>query len=296
MTTPAALPISRRHFLQTTAVVTAAALVPAPPGIRAANTPAGIIDTNVSLGQWPFRQVPLHPTSAVVEKLRGLAIAEAWAGSFEALLHKDISGVNARLAEDCQGRGGGLLMPIGAVNPMLPGWEEDLRRCADVHRMPGVRLHPNYHGYTLEDPLFERVLRLAVERGLFVQLSVIMEEERTIHPLVNVPPTDTAPLATVLENVPGVRLQLLNAFRTLRGVAVTSLAAHGVRFEIAMLEGVAGIEKLLGQIPPGSLCFGSHAPFFYPESAQLKLQESVLTAGQMKALCSDNARQLSVRP
>jgi predicted TIM-barrel fold metal-dependent hydrolase len=200
--------------------------------------------------------------------------------------------VNVRVAEECARRGGGVLVPIGAVNPMLPGWEEDVRRCHEVHRMPGIRLHPNYHGYLLDDPLFERVLRLAQERGLLVQISVIMEEERTIHPLVNVPAVNTAPLSTVLEKVPGVRLQLLNAFRTLRGLAVTSLAARGVRFEIAMLEGVAGVENLLKQIPPGSLCFGSHAPFFYHESATLKLQESLLSAEQKNALCSGNARQL----
>lgn len=284
--------VSRRDFIKTaTTATTVAALSSLSSGGAEDKAPA-IIDTNVSLGQWPFRQLPLATTSVLVDKLRATGITQAWAGSFEALLHKDISGVNARLAADCEQRGAGLLIPIGALNPMLPGWEEDLRRIAEVHRMPGIRLHPNYHGYQMGDPLFEKLLRLAHERGLLVQISVIMEEERTIHPLVNVPATNTAPLAAVLEKVPGVRLQLLNAFRTLRGVAVTSLAARGAGFEIATLEGVAGVENLLKQVPPGSLCFGSHAPFFYAESAKLKLQESVLSAEQMNALCSANARRL----
>lgn len=284
--------VSRRDFIKTaTTATTVAALSSLSSGGAEDKAPA-IIDTNVSLGQWPFRQLPLATTSVLVDKLRATGITQAWAGSFEALLHKDISGVNARLAAVCEQRGAGLLIPIGALNPMLPGWEEDLRRIAEVHRMPGIRLHPNYHGYQMGDPLFEKLLRLAHERGLLVQISVIMEEERTIHPLVNVPATNTAPLAAVLEKVPGVRLQLLNAFRTLRGVAVTSLAARGAGFEIATLEGVAGVENLLKQVPPGSLCFGSHAPFFYAESAKLKLQESVLSAEQMNALCSANARRL----
>ena len=84
---------------------------------------------------------------------------------------------------------------------------------------------------------------------MFVQISVIMEDERTIHPLVNVPPTDTTPLSTVLKKFPKVRLQLLNAFRTLDGTDADSLATLGVHFEIAMLEGVSGVEKLLKQIP-----------------------------------------------
>jgi predicted TIM-barrel fold metal-dependent hydrolase len=290
------LGLSRRGFLQTAAAAAVATTVHTAASHSAAADPTELIDTNVSLGQWPFRHGALADAPALVAKLREQGVTQAWAGSLDALLHKDISSVNARLAEECQQHGGGLLTPIGALNPMLPGWEEDLRRCVEVHRMPGIRLHPNYHGYKLGDPVFERVLQLAGERNLLVQISVIMEDERNIHPLVNVPATDTTSLTTVLKKFPKVRLQLLNAFRTLRGVQVVSLAADGVRFEIAMLEGVAGVEKLFEQVPLQSLCFGSYAPVFYFESSRLKLQESVLAGVQMKALCSENALRLLNHP
>ncbi len=287
--------VSRRGFLQAAATVTAeiAFQTSRAPGAEA--SAGAIIDTNVFLGQWPFRHEVLNSTAALVARLRANGVAEAWAGSFDALLHKDISSVNARLAQECQRNGDGLLVPVGAINPMLPGWEEDLRRCVENHRMPAIRLHPNYHGYRLDAPVFERVLALADERNLLVQISVIMEDERTIHPLVNVPPTDTAPLSAALEKFPKMRLQLLNSFRTLRGLPVLSLAARGVRFEIATLEQVAGIATLLEKFPPQNLCFGSYAPFFYLESAKLKLQESALNPAQMQALCFDNARRLSGR-
>ena len=124
-----------------------------------------------------------------------------------------------------------------------------------------------------------------------MQIAVIMEDERTLHPLVNVPATDTTPLAGLARKHPGVRLQLLNAFRTLRGKPVLDLAAAGVRFEIAMLEGVAGVGNLLAQIDADRLLFGSHAPFFYFESAQLKLRESPLTDVQLRAVSAENARK-----
>jgi hypothetical protein len=230
------------------------------------------------------------------KKLRNNRVTEAWAGSYDALLHKDISSVNARLADECSRHGDGLLIPIGAINPMLPAWEDDLRRCVEVHQMPGIRLHPNYHRFKLSDPIVGRLMQLASERALLVQIAVIMEDERTIHPLVNVPATDTTPLSAVLEKFPNARVQLLNAFRTMRGAPVLSLAARGVHFEIAMLEGVAGIAKLLEQFPPNRLCFGSHAPFFYFESAKLKLQESAINEPQMTAISLNNARQLLRRP
>jgi hypothetical protein len=159
-----------------------------------------------------------------------------------------------------------------------------------VHGMPGIRLHPNYHGYTLRDSLFERVLASAGERKLLVQLAVSMEDERTLHPLVNVPATDLAPLPALIGKFAGVRLQLLNMFRTVRGKLVQDLAAAGVRFEIATLEGVAGIGNLLGLVDTGILLFGSNAPFYYFESSQLKLRESVLSPGQLRAISEGNAR------
>src|SRR5690606_20911257 len=151
--------------------------------------------------------------------------------------------------------------------------------------MPGVRLHPNYHGYKLTDPAFGRLLELVTARKMFVQIAVIMEEERTLHPLVNVPPTDTAPLSTALKKLPTARVQLLNAFRTLKPADAESLASLGVRFEIAMLEGVSGVEQLLRRLPLSALCFGSYAPVFYFDSARLKLQESELGGMQRSAIC-----------
>ncbi len=282
--------MDRREFL-VAAGSAATALLASGPRLSAAETPpATLIDTNVTLGRWPFRRLPLDETPALVARLREQGVVEAWAGSFDALLHKDLSAVNTRLADTCRASGG-VLVPIGAINPLLPDWEEDLRRCAEIHGMRGIRLHPNYHGYALSEPPFARVLDAASARGLIVQISVVMEDERTLHPLVNVPATDTAPLTALLRDRPAARVQLLNAFRTLRGKPLIELAAAGARFEIAMLEGVEGITKLLAQIDLDRLCFGSHAPFFYFESAALKLKESVLSDHQLRAITVDNARR-----
>jgi hypothetical protein len=281
--------IDRRQFLATTASAVAAATL-APAG--SAQPAAGLIDTNVTLGRWPFRRLPLDETPALVAKLRAHGVTQAWAGSFEVLLHKDLSSVNARLAAECRAHGDGLLLPFGVINPMLPDWESDLRRCAEEHGMRGIRLHPNYHGYTLADPVAGRVLALTAERRLVVQIAVIMEEERTLHPLVNVPATDCTALPALLARVPGARVQLLNAFRTQRGKPLAALAEAGVSFEIATLEGVAGIERILGELAGLKLLFGSHAPFFYFESAKLKLRESALSDAQMRAVSVENAAAL----
>lgn len=287
--------ITRRGFLATTATFAAATSLASPRLNAAAPAPVQLIDTNVYLGHWPFRRVLLDEPAALVAKLREQGVTEAWTGSLDALLHKDISGVNARLAADCDRHGRGLLAPVGAINPRLAGWAEDMRRCVEVHRMRGIRLHPNYHGYTLAEPLATQVLERAAGLGLLVQISVSMEDERTIHPLVNVPPVDTTPLLSLMKQLPTLRVQLLNAFRTVRLPQAISLAAQRVAFDIAMLDGVEGIANLLKRIPAKHLCFGSYSPVFYFESAALKLRESVFSDAQIEAVRASSARQLMPR-
>lgn len=285
--------LPRRTFLRAsvaTASLAALASQTLPAAEPKAASPA-LIDTNVTLSRWPFRRCPLDETPALVAKLREQGVTQAWAGTLDGLLHKDLAAANTRLAAECRAHAD-LLVPFGSVNPKLPDWEEELRRCGEVHRMPGLRLHPNYHGYKLDDPVFTRLLALAAEKKLIVQLAVLMEDERTLHPLVQVPPVDTAPLANLLKKIPGVRLQLLNAFRTLRGEPLLRLAAAGAHFEISMLEGAGGVANLVKQLPAERLLFGSHAPLFYFESAALKLKESVLTLEQDRAIRSGNALRL----
>lgn len=289
--------VSRRGFVRNAAAMTAAtAISPAAGAADKADAASpespDLVDTNVTLGRWPFRRTVLDETPALVGKLREGGVTEAWAGHFDALLHRDLTAVNNRLAAECARHGDGLLQPVGTVNPALPGWEDELRRCADVHGMRILRLHPNYHGYTLADPPAARLLELAAEHGLLVQIALIMEEGRTIHPLVKVPPVDPAPLPELVKPFPRLRVQLLNAFRTLRGLQLKALAARGIAFEIAMLEGMEGLARLTGEIPAERICFGSHAPFFYFESAKLKLRESVLGDQQSQAIRAGNARAL----
>lgn len=252
-----------------------------------------MIDVNISLFRWPTRRLPLDETPRLVEFLRAKGVTQAWAGSFEGLLHLDIAGVNERLAQECAAHGPDLLIPFGSINPTLPDWEDDLRRCREVHGMPGVRLHPNYHGYELDHPAVPRLIELAAERGLIVQLAARMEDPRTQHRLLSVPDVDLRPLADLATRFPTAKFVLLNA---LMGTATGQLAAlteaGQVFWELATLEGVNGLTRLLATLPPTRILFGTHAPFFVWESAALKLRESALPGPIREQIVAGNAAKL----
>jgi uncharacterized protein len=255
---------------------------------------ASIIDVNVTLGRWPSRRVVCDELPALTAKLKSHDVGEAWVGSFDGLFHDDVSEVNNRLATTCGDASDVKLRPFGSINPLSSNWESELTRCADTHKMRGIRLHPNYHAYALDHPAFTRVLQMSAERKLVVQIAVLMEDARMMHQLMRVAPVDLSPLAKIVEQVSGLRLVLLNALTTgdRTDKLFRLLEAGQAYVEIAMLEGVGGIESLLKTVPAERILFGSHTPSLYFESALLKLQESALPAHHLAAIRRENADRL----
>ena len=256
-----------------------------------------MIDVNVNLSRWPFRRLPFDDTPSLVRKLRKSGVTQAWVGSFDGLLHRDIAGVNTRLADECRRFGDGMLLPVGSINPALPDWQEDLQRCRTIHGMHAIRLHPNYHGYALDSAECGELWSLAAKHRLIVQLVLNMEDVRLHHPLMQVPNVDVGPLQGLVERHPELRLIVMNNYGTVSADAAARLVTAGrVYFEISHAERVGTLETLIKQVPYERLLLGSHFPFFVLEASLLKFTESQVGATITAAIQHGNARQLVEEP
>jgi predicted TIM-barrel fold metal-dependent hydrolase len=306
MMLPTALPLAAALAADVTKAADPAAQAADPataaPAVPAAAFPGPeIVDSNVHLFDWPFRRLKYARTDALADKLRKHRITKAWAGNFDAVLHTQFDAANRRLAEECRAKGDGLFVPIGTVDPHGPDWEEDLRRCHEGYKMPGVRLYPAYHGYGLDEPDFARLLSETAKRGMLVQIVLRMEDERCHLPALVIGAVDVGPLVELLPKVPEAKVQLINSAGRLLGKHVTGLVQKTTAtFDIAATEGNGGIGQLIagtnysytGAIPVERLVFGSHAPFFPCESALLKLFESPLELTELERIMRGNADRL----
>ena len=308
-------PIDRRNFLKNSLLsVTAVSLPghqPLASQTAARNAPVvsssqalGIIDTNVNLFNWPFRALKYRDTKALVAKLKKHRVIEAWAGSFEALLSKDMNGVNTRLADECRTQSPGFLIPFGSINLAWPDWQEDVRRCHEVHKMPGIRIYPGYQPFDLDHPAMESLVRMIAERGLILQVVFGMEDPRVHHPVINVGSVTFAPLLKAVQSTPNAKVELLHFSGSSQGEDLSLfMAKTNTVMDISRLEGNGAVGRMIGSItglpsahvPVDRIVFGSHAPYFPMETAILKLIESPLDVQQLQAIMQGNARRLLKR-
>ena len=296
--------IDRRDFLKaslagiTVASLATESMAAAEPALRS----PGIIDTNINLFDWPFRVLKYRETATLVAKLKKHRVVEAWAGSFEALLSKDMNGVNERLATECR-QHSGFLIPFGSVNLAWPDWQEDVRRCHEIHKMPGIRIYPGYQPFNLDHPDVESLLTIIAERGLVLQVVFGMEDPRVHHPIINVGPASLRPLLKAVQKTPTAKVQLLHFPGAPGSDFAEFMKEPNTYAEISRFEGNGGIGRMIGTIeglpsaraPVDRVVFGSHAPYFPVETALLKLIESPLDAQQLQSIMHQNARKLLPR-
>lgn len=293
---------TRRKFISTMAAGSVVAgITVSDPDYGADAEKPEIIDTNINLFKWPFRRMKYDETKSLTVKLQQHRITKAWAGSFEAVFSKSINEVNGRLAEECRKPGKVSLVPFGAVNIGWPDWEEDLRRCHAIHKMPGIRIYPAYQTYDLSHEDFPKLVGLSSERGMIVQIVGTLEDTRVQHPIISSRDISFEPILDVMKKNPKAKVQLLSWTDYLNNDLLKKLVSETtVTFDISWLESTGGLGRLIDgnswngmrtPVPVERIMFGSYAPYFPIESAMMKLFESPLTLEQMKSVMNINANQ-----
>lgn len=228
-----------------------------------------LIDINTWIGHWPFRQLRHNTAAALVRRLDRCGIDRAVVANLNGVLYKSPHSANEEIARETR-RYRDRLMPFASLNPLFPGWREDLRRCAEDLGLAGIRLYPQYQQYELTDPEALELIDAAAALGWVVQVPMRIVDRRQRHPWDLARDLTQADLEAALAARPRVKWMFLNA----PGVDGSRLDAKGRWLvDLSRLTAVLqrNMQELIDAAGPGHLAFGTGMAFKDPQPALLKL-------------------------
>jgi predicted TIM-barrel fold metal-dependent hydrolase len=262
----------------------------------------GLFDANSYLGEWPSRRVngerALAGRELVEQRLalmdrRGIQVAAV--SSLEAVLLKDVSSANGTLHELIGDSD--RFLPVYTLNPVFPGWREQLARCMEGYGLAagrgGLRLHPSYHGYRLDAPALDTFLDAVAPLGVPLLLPVQIEDARLHQPAMQVSDVAPADVAALLNRRPDLPW-IVTAAVYAEVTAIAKLLRPETRawFDLSRIQGpVDDVRLLCQEVGVRRLVFGTNLPLHVAESPIMSLADAHLDAPDDAAIRYANARQ-----
>ncbi|HWL55019.1 MAG TPA: hypothetical protein VNQ90_21430 [Chthoniobacteraceae bacterium] len=245
-----------------------------------------IIDVNASFGFWPLQRFTHQTLDALEEAMARNGITEAWVSAIESILFPDPDEFDLplfrKLAEFPRFR------PVKTVNPLLANWRESCTAALKEFPLAALKIFPNYHGYPLGHVELRQLADFAAEYRLPVLVPLRINDERNQPTALEMTPVDPHGLARLAAEAETTTFVALCA--TKEEAATLLQSPSRVMTDISFLDGEQPLLLLkhrLKGLPP-RLLFGSHAPFFYPESSAFKLQYAQLPREEIEGIASGN--------
>lgn len=251
-----------------------------------------MIDANCLLGAYPFRRLPFETAEALIVKMDQLGVERAAVSRLEAAFYQDVQVANEELFQLTR-QHAGRFWPIPTINPTLPGWEEDLAACSELG-MRGVRLHPNYHGYSPVSLDAVRLVEKTAALGLPVVITVGIEDVRHHHPQFLIPDVSPVETAQLINYLPEATYLIAGATCAVCLALEGSLESPAnVHYELSRVQGPVGDVALLAErIGARRLLYGSNLPLRIPEAAKLSIDTAEIPDSEKDLIRHGNARRL----
>lgn len=255
-----------------------------------------IIGYVTSLGNFAFRHVPDSDPAGLADLLDAEGIDRALVSSLETIMYRNVQKGNELLAERI-GPFNDRFIGAAVVNPIYAEPVEDLRVCIEKWHMRAVRLLPNYHGYSLNDPRVGHLLAACGELQVPVSIVFRVEDERQRHWLIDPGRVDAEQAAAQIAQFPQVNFVLERArFGEVKSVLKTAPDASNLFVETSgrFLLGPpsAGLREVIDAIGPERVLFGTDMPLQYGRAAILKIESLELSRQQKENVMGANAARL----
>lgn len=225
-------------------------------------------DVSCFLGHWPFRK--LYKSS--LRDLKGIhqqhGITSGYVSSMNSIFYNDPFEGEEELHEWIKQEPA--YHHVLTVNPMLPGFVDDIKQGVDEFEIKGVRIYPSYHQYGLEHESMQLLCETLSTFGLPLFLTLRMEDER-LNYLMKPQSLDVSEIERFMNQYRDQRIVLSHVrYAELMALKDIILALPGVYFDtVGLKDQMFVIEKMLQVFPADKLLYGSLYPLHCLTSTKL---------------------------
>lgn len=256
-----------------------------------------IIDINTYIGHYPFRSVDRSTPSELVALMDEFGISKACVSSISGVFYRDVARGNYELLKDIKPYND-RFVPFCNINPKYTYVCEDLIECNRLG-FKGVKLFPATHDYKLDSPESVKVLKLAAELKMPVQLPVYIEDYRQRHPMDFLKPITPENVKQAAIASPDTDFIISNIHSHNFAAALSAVERKGqVYYDIGRVDNLNQIsfKSLLSYAGVEHIVIGTGAPLQYIGVQLIKLafMEATddLTEEEIALISYGNAKRL----
>jgi len=254
-----------------------------------------IVDINVLLGRWPFMPLKYEDAEGIITLMDRAGIDKAVVTSLNSVFYYDYEVGNREVGEACR-QHPDRFIPFAVINPNFLNWKDHLQECVDKYEVKGIKLHADYHKFSLLAEETSRVMEETRKLKLPVYIQTSLLDMRH-HPgycfVLEVP---------ILEVAQAVERYSKNTFIIGGGKHFSNVvqqllkyAPESENFYVATdglggpFDGVGGLVKQIGS---SRLLFGTRTPILYAEALKLMIEQSKISLEDKEKILGGNAAKL----
>jgi len=250
-----------------------------------------IIDVNTFLGEWPFRKLS-GDADTLLRIMAKCKVDLALVSSLNAIFYKDCEEANIWLKHILQRSKS--LIGICTINPYFPNSLEHLHECINEMGMVGVKIHPSYHGYSLENnnvigQFFEECSKAKIP--IIVPLRI--QDERSHHPASRIPPISASQIISAARKNSDLKIIVCNArSNEISQICMKNNELNNLYIAFSWVQSLNFIEKMVKNIGSDKLLWGSNFPINYMEPMLRQVTESRIDDEDKEKILAENAKKI----
>jgi predicted TIM-barrel fold metal-dependent hydrolase len=186
-------------------------------------------------------------------------------------------------------------VPLAVINPNLLSWRAHLGECLDAYGVMGIKLHPDYHKFSLLEGPVQEVMAEArrLELPVYIQTSLL---DMRHHPgYCFVPEVPIAEVAQAVERY-AENTFIIGGGKHFTARVNELLRSTGSENFYVVTDGLGGpfdgLGGLVERMGSERLLLGTRTPILYAEAAKWMVEQSAIDDRDKARILGENAARL----